>query len=150
MVGGAGNDTYLVTAGDVVIENASEGTDLVVSDSARRLSDNVERLTLIGTADIAGTGNALANILTGNDGRNLLSGLDGRDSLVGGAGFDTLDGGTGIDTLVGGLGNDVYIVNAGDVVVENARRVRIVVVSADFVNEQVGGRMRARSGTVFS
>jgi transposase InsO family protein len=31
-----------------------------------------------------------------------------------------------------------------------ARRVRIVVVSADFVKEQVGGRMRARSGTVFS
>ena len=112
MVGGVGNDTYVVdNAGDVVSENVNEGTDLVQAGMNYTLGENVENLTLTGTAAINGTGNALDNILTGNSGDN---------ALDGGGGSDTLDGGTGADTLVGGLGNDTYVVdNAGDVVSEN-------------------------------
>jgi Ca2+-binding RTX toxin-like protein len=113
LAGGLGNDTYVVdNVGDVIVENAGEGTDTVQSSVTHTLSANVENLTLTGLAAINGTGNELDNLLTGNAANNVLTGL---------AGNDTLDGGAGIDTMIGGLGNDTYVVdNAGDVVTENA------------------------------
>jgi Ca2+-binding RTX toxin-like protein len=112
MIGGTGNDTYVVDdAGDVLIENANEGTDTVKSGITYALLSNFENLVLTGVNPIDGTGNELNNSMTGNAGNNV---------LVGNAGNDILNGGTGSDTLIGGTGNDVYIVdNAGDVIKEN-------------------------------
>jgi Ca2+-binding RTX toxin-like protein len=123
MTGGLGNDTYVVdNVGDVVIENAGEGTDTIVASMTTSLVSqvNIENLTLTGLLAANATGNDSNNVLTGNDGNNLLLGGLGNDSLVGGAGVDTLDGGVGNDTMVGGLGNDVYYVDSSlDVLVEN-------------------------------
>ncbi|MEB3173840.1 MAG: calcium-binding protein, partial [Cyanobacteriota bacterium] len=112
LIGGLGNDTYTVdNVGDVVTESANEGTDTVQASITYTLPNNVENLTLTGSANLNGTGNALNNKLTGNSGNNTLIGL---------AGNDTLDGKAGADTMIGGLGNDTYTVdNIGDVVVEN-------------------------------
>lgn len=101
MVGGAGDDTYVVdTAGDRVFETTTTasrfdagGIDTVKSAGTFGLDTSasvrfVERLTLTGTANIRGTGNALANTLTGNAGNNALNGGLGKDKLVGGAGSD--------------------------------------------------------------
>lgn len=111
MAGGTGNDTYVVdSAGDVVQEASSAGTDLVkasVSLSLLALTA-VEHLTLTGSDPLTGTGNALANAITGNDGANLLQGSSGNDTLSGGAGNDTLAGGKGADQLSGGLNADVF------------------------------------------
>jgi len=120
MLGGIGNDTYVVdNAGDIVTENLDEGIDLVQSSISYTLTDNVENLSLTGTASINGTGNTLDNVIVGNTGNNILSGLDGNDTLTGNAGNDTLDGGSGVDSMTGGTGNDTYVVdNIGDVVTE--------------------------------
>jgi len=61
----------------------------------------VEKLTLMGSAAISGTGNTLHNTLTGNTGANVLN------------------GGVGNDTMIGGASNDTYVVDSAlDVVTE--------------------------------
>lgn len=94
--GGLGNDTYVVdNVGDVVIEAAGEGTDLVQSSVSHTLSANVENLTLTGTGAISGTGNALDNVLTGNSGANVLTGGAGNDTYVVGTGDTTVEAANG-------------------------------------------------------
>ena len=132
MVGGDGNDSYVIDdAGDTIEEVAGEGIDTVTTAlRTYTLGVNVERLFYQGTADFAGTGNALANTIVGGAGADTLDGQDGSDGLNGGAGADTLiggrgddrlDGGTGADRMVGGDGNDSYVVDdASDTIEEVA------------------------------
>jgi Ca2+-binding RTX toxin-like protein len=104
MIGGAGNDTYFVDdAGDTVMENSGQGSDVVFATVDQTLSANVETLILQGSADLQGYGNTLDNTIYGNTGNNLLN------------------GNAGADIMVGEAGNDTYFVdNANDAVVENA------------------------------
>ena len=142
MEGGVGNDTYVVdTAADVVVEASNAGDDLVRASISYTLGSNVERLTLTGSANINGTGNALANTLIGNAGNNqldggagndLLQGGDGNDTLQGGLGNDSLNGDAGNDLLDGGVGNDSMAGGSGD-------DIYIVDQSGDSVSELVGG-----------
>ncbi len=113
MIGGTGNDTYFVDSySDVIIENVGEGSDNVLSTANYVLGDNVEALTLTGSGNLYGYGNAGDNTLTGNSGSNKLFGLGGDDIL---------DGGTGSDRMFGGTGNDTYYVDAyADGAIENA------------------------------
>jgi Ca2+-binding RTX toxin-like protein len=86
MIGGLGNDVYYVdNTGDRVIELANGGTDLVYSSVSFSLAGGaVENLTLTGTGDLDGTGNALANVIRGTTGRNVLEGGAGADRLYAG------------------------------------------------------------------
>ena len=118
--GGVGNDIFIVDdAGDIVTEASAQGNDTVQSSVNWALGANLEALVLMGTADIDGTGNGLANTLTGNGSANSLAGGAGNDTLDGGDGNDTLDGGADIDSMVGGLGDDTYVIDAAtDLLVE--------------------------------
>jgi Ca2+-binding RTX toxin-like protein len=113
LIGGLGDDTYTVdNVGDVIVEAAGEGVDHVNASVSYTLADNLDNLTLTGSAALNANGNTLHNLLIGNAAVNV---------LAGGAGDDTLNGGAGADNLSGGDGNDIYVVdNAGDVVTENA------------------------------
>lgn len=115
MRGGAGDDIYInpVLSGagaDTIEEMAGGGTDTVQSDATLSIADtpNVERLDLTGTADINGTGNQLANLISGNSGMNILSGGSGADTLNGGPGRDVLIGGKGNDLMNGGSEADTF------------------------------------------
>ncbi|HKP25759.1 MAG TPA: PQQ-dependent sugar dehydrogenase [Dongiaceae bacterium] len=129
MRGGAGDDTYIADGGDIVNESVagSGGIDTVQSSisfslaNSARLLGMVENLTLAGSDNIDGTGNALGNAIAGNGGVNVLAGAGGNDSLQGFGGNDSLDGGAGKDTLKGGAGNDTYAIDtAGDQISEEA------------------------------
>ncbi|MEB3357344.1 MAG: calcium-binding protein [Synechococcales bacterium] len=110
MTGGTGNDIYFVdNVGDVVNEVANGGIDLVNSTISYTLGSQVENLTLVGVANLNGTGNGLANRMLGTTGANVLSGLGGVDSIFGNGGNDIIWGGEGNDILNGGLGNDLII-----------------------------------------
>ena len=81
MIGDGGNDTYRVdNAGDVVIENAAEGTDTVLSATHFALPANVENLTLQSLTGLQGYGNTLANTMIGSFASDLLDGGAGADS----------------------------------------------------------------------
>ncbi|MFZ1296382.1 MAG: calcium-binding protein [Pseudomonadales bacterium] len=116
--GGADDDTYLVTAGDSVVEASGQGTDNVISTVSFVLSANVENLKLKGWDAINGTGNGLANTISGNSGSNILLGGGGADLLQGGGGNDTLNGEGGTDTLQGGSGDDTYYTSPTDSIIE--------------------------------
>lgn len=114
MAGGDDGDSYRVdNAGDLVIEQFQQGYDTVLADVSYVLSNNVEQLSLNGTA-ITGTGNALDNRLLGNELNNTLLGLGGLDQVFGNNGNDSIDGGDGADQLQGNNGNDTLKGGAGD------------------------------------
>lgn len=107
LIGGAGDDTYVVgSLYDRVTELAGQGSDTIKTALTITLGRNLENLVLVGAGPVAGTGNALDNVITGNAAANTLGGLGGNDRLEGREGDDLLRGGAGIDTLVGGAGND--------------------------------------------
>lgn len=97
--GGLGDDRYLVTANDTLVEFSGEGHDTVVTTTNRMtLRANFEDMQFIGDGDFVGTGNAEDNVIVGGDGDDVLTGGQGDDVLVG---FITCgcDGG-GLDTVV--------------------------------------------------
>ncbi|RTM13352.1 MAG: glycosyl hydrolase family protein, partial [Bradyrhizobiaceae bacterium] len=110
MIGGRGNDTYLVdNPGDVVVENANEGSDTIKTTLGNyALGANVENLTYTGTGAFVGVGNGLANVLSAYT--------------------------TGV-TLTGGAGDDIYQIGKSDAkIVELAGGGRdTVVATANFV-----------------
>ena len=102
----AGDDAYFVdNVGDVVIELANEGYDIIYAGVSYALAADtfVEVLATIdnnATTALNLIGNGIANYVTGNAGANIL------------------DGGAGPDQLLGRGGDDSYYADAGDDVVE--------------------------------
>jgi hypothetical protein len=140
LIGGAGNDTYIVSGVSGffnttnITENLNEGTDTVQYSPTDSFGDytlgaNLENLTLTGTTDISGYGNTLNNVITGNSGNNFLDGGVGVDtvnysnatavvtvnlstnSATGGGGSDNL---SNFENVIGSNFNDTLIGSSGN------------------------------------
>jgi trimeric autotransporter adhesin len=100
LVGGAGNDTFVINStSDIVQDTVTTTSDVLSSSVSYTLPTNINRLILTGTAALVGTANSANDTLTAN------------------TGADTLVSGTGVDSLVGGTGANLFVVNnASDIV----------------------------------
>ena len=125
MVGGKGDDVYIITdPADVVIEQAEGGVDEVRTSVGYTLPSNVENMS-VSSSNLLGGGNALVgnslnNRITGAPFTKAdIFGLDGDDILDAGGRYGAyLDGGMGKDTLInnigesrGGPGADLFVVS---------------------------------------
>ena len=138
--GGKGNDTYLVDGFDTVVEASGGGTDTIMTEVGilnNTLSANVENLLLLGSVNLTGKGNTLANVIYANVGDNILDGVKSgtlKDTLsyefgstsgvrvnlsllntaqnTGGSGTDTLVG-DGFQNLTGSYYDDILIGTPG-------------------------------------
>ncbi|HEX8989652.1 MAG TPA: calcium-binding protein, partial [Rhodocyclaceae bacterium] len=107
LAGGAGDDTYFVNSADqVVVEQAGQGNNTIVSSVSYVLPDNVQNLTLTGTQNLTATGNGLANVIVSN---------------------------SGVDTLIGGAANATFVVNNAADVVRAQAGANTVISSVSFV-----------------
>ncbi len=119
----AGNDIYVIGAGDVIVEEVGGGTDMgqsaLVSLDLQQFG-NVENATLLGTLALSATGTNLDNVLNGapNSAANVLIGLGGNDTYGVGAGDTVVEAaGGGIDTISSSTINIDLLANPN---VENA------------------------------
>lgn len=112
LVGGLHDDTYYVTAGDMITEHAGEGWDTVHTTlSSYRMDAYVNELVfrrgeLSPTINHTAYGNAQENTIRGAAGNDTFYGDGEVDYLFGGEGNDTLNGGRDGDFLFGEQGND--------------------------------------------
>jgi Ca2+-binding RTX toxin-like protein len=109
--GGSGNDWYYLDSGDVAVEAAGGGFDVLASLTITSFSGytNFEGLQYLGSTALnlnRGTSNTSADFLGGGSGHDTIGGYGGNDTLDGGLGNDTVSGGAGFDSLRGGAGND--------------------------------------------
>jgi len=103
LVGGTGNDTFVINNSGVVIKDtASSANNVAMALVSYVLPANVNTLILTGSGALSGTGNG------------------GSDTLVANGGNDTLTAGSGPVTMVGGAGNDLFVVNNVADVVQDA------------------------------
>jgi Ca2+-binding RTX toxin-like protein len=122
--GGDGDDFFRIDrAGVALRESAGEGYDSVQSTASISLSDNFEKLTLLGKKEIQGFGNNETNLIIDiNSAATVIKGFGGVDQIHGGTGKNTLYGGAGDDLIYSGAGNekffgeedaDIFVFNPG-------------------------------------
>ena len=126
LVGGTGDDVYTVTnPGDIVTENANEGTDLVqvsipTPKGSYTLPDNVENATII---PLMNNASPVEFTLIGNSLNNTLTGGQANCTLTGGAGIDTfvvISATASITDLGAGNVADILQISAGATAIATA------------------------------
>lgn len=122
LIGGAGDDDYILGTGDTYVEAVDGGSDTVYITAPAATPDNVYDLTpYVNIEGLHATDGAGAVTLMGDARSNRLTGNSFANVLVGGAGDDSLAGGAGDDLYTGfgiGSGFDVITDSEGDNIIE--------------------------------
>jgi hypothetical protein len=100
LMGSGGDDVYVYTGSEILIEDQASGMDTVLTYSSISLADHIEYAIIKSDAGLNITGNDSDNILIGNSSDNVLTGGAGNDILVSLGGEDDLLGGAGIDIFI--------------------------------------------------
>lgn len=122
LIGGKGNDTYTIGAGDSIVELDGEGIDTVYVQTGAAVIDmatfgSVENLILYDY--IPATEAPDLQTIVGTAANNAITGSSGDNVLIGGAGDDIITDNYSaylsydVDTLLGGDGNDVLTSTSG-------------------------------------
>ena len=111
LVGGAGNDTYVIDSSSAtIVEGAGGGNDTVkVSADHYVAPQNVENVAYTGTGQFFGYGNSTGVSILGSSAGG---------ELHGGNGNDTLDGNGGNTVMFGNGGADTFVINPYDTSVD--------------------------------
>lgn len=107
-----GNDVFTVDQAGTVV-NGYGGWDTVETWVDFTMSEDVEKVELMGTDAIDATGSASKDLMLGNDAANTLTGLGGNDRFFAREGDDTVRGGDGSDEIHGQGGDDLLVGGAG-------------------------------------
>lgn len=119
LVGGNGNDIYIIdSADDVIVETSNGGTDTVYTSTSYRFDANVEEAYAIGTSGLSFIANDLDNLIVANGASNVISTGAGADTIMAAGGTDEVFAGAGADSIFAGLGNDTIRGEAGDDLLE--------------------------------
>ncbi|MEQ1598054.1 MAG: hypothetical protein ABL880_01680 [Methylotenera sp.] len=149
LIGGKGDDTYIVRGGETIIENANEGIDTQILSyntgipTAFLIDPNSEIENFILANDnvlhdyISGTNKD--NLIIANNIANNIYGLSGNDELKGMGGDDKLYGMSGNDILWGDAGNDTFVFESAGTSTSD--------IVKDFVSGQ--DKIRVSDGTFF-
>jgi len=121
LVGGAGDDIYLVSSvNQSLVEDSDGGTDTVITSvsglSAYRFIEILE------VDDQASSYSSALNVQPFTQGSSSSFELNGgfdTQTITGGQGSDVLSS-SGSSTLMGGLGDDVYVYGGSELVIENS------------------------------
>lgn len=146
LTGGAGNDTYVIGAGDSIVEAAGSagGTRDTVVSSTLTLNlasfANVENATLTGTAARNAIGTNGANVLSGagNTAANVLTGLDGDDTYIIGVGDTIVEQGS----ITPSLSSDTIQTSALSISLANFANVENVTLTGSAVLSATGSQDR--------
>ncbi|WP_080603267.1 SBBP repeat-containing protein, partial [Microcystis aeruginosa] len=107
-------------------------SDTLTANVTTTLPANVENLTLTGSANINGTGNAGNNNITGNSGNNQINGR------------------AGIDTLTGGLGADTFIFQFGQSTISASDSITDFAINSDKIDLLTQGGLATNAPISFS
>ncbi|MBS0265303.1 MAG: M10 family metallopeptidase C-terminal domain-containing protein, partial [Planctomycetes bacterium] len=130
LIGGSGDDTFLVSGNDTVTGGSGTDTIVLARDANMTLTNTDLTVFVAGTSTVSETVSLVSGVeqakLTGGDSNNTLNASAfslGSVTLIGGLGDDTLRGGSGDDLLSGGLGIDTLVGGGGfDTATEAGRR----------------------------
>ena len=116
LVGGTGNDTFVLTGGDDSVNGGGGSNTLDLSElpgfTTFNLGLHAKQFLGAGAGSVTVTPGTIQKVIASPGGSALQAG-PGNITLVGGPGNDWLAAGTGNDTLIGGGGNDTLIAGIG-------------------------------------